>query len=132
MLSIASGWLAAMWGSTKAGPSGVRRFASQAWTSLVLTFRKRAKTAWDACGDARTRFNGTAVEWLRRSRERRRAEASFALRVFERFMGRAEQLGKDFVLHALVSFSPLRLICRREYRSCRTERMKVAESSHQV
>ena len=42
--------------ATRAGPSGVLRSPSHAWTSFVLTFKYRAKTAWDACRVARTRF----------------------------------------------------------------------------
>lgn len=67
--SITSGWLAAMWSSTRAGPSGVRRFASQAWTSLVLTFRRPANSAWEACSDARTRFTARPFSGFGGSRE---------------------------------------------------------------
>jgi hypothetical protein len=54
--SIKCGCRAAMCSSTNAGPSGVRRFASQACTSFVLTFRYCANTACEACKAARTRL----------------------------------------------------------------------------
>jgi hypothetical protein len=45
-------------------------------------------------------FHRAAVQRLGRKRERRRSQAALALHVLERFMGRAEKLGKHLILHA--------------------------------